>query len=73
MTTIPKPFRLKRSIACSRPGAVAARARESGAPYAGGSERASAGLVVSEATPVSPCGPGYPDTPGIHTREQRDR
>ena len=33
-------------------------------------QRAGAGLIVSEATPVSPFGHGYADTPGIHTREQ---
>ena len=29
-------------------------------------QRASAGLIVSEATQVSPQGQGYPGTPGIH-------
>ena len=33
-------------------------------------QRASAGLIISEATQVSPQGVGYPSTPGIHTREQ---
>lgn len=33
-------------------------------------QRASAGLIVTEATQVSPEGVGYPDTPGIHTDEQ---
>lgn len=33
-------------------------------------QRASAGLIISEATSVSPCGYGYPSTPGIHTEEQ---
>ena len=33
-------------------------------------QRASAGLIVSEATQVSPQGVGYPDTPGIHSSEQ---
>lgn len=33
-------------------------------------QRASAGLIVTEATQVSPQGIGYPDTPGIHTPEQ---
>jgi len=32
--------------------------------------RASAGLIVSEATQVSARGQGYQDTPGIHTAEQ---
>ena len=33
-------------------------------------QRASAGLIISEATSVSPCGYGYPNTPGIHTEAQ---
>ena len=33
-------------------------------------QRASAGLIVSEATQVSPQGVGYPGTPGIHSPEQ---
>jgi N-ethylmaleimide reductase len=33
-------------------------------------QRASAGLIVTEATQVSPQGVGYPGTPGIHTLEQ---
>jgi N-ethylmaleimide reductase len=33
-------------------------------------QRASAGLVVTEATQVSPQGVGYPGTPGIHTDAQ---
>lgn len=33
-------------------------------------QRASAGLIISEATPVCPEGHGYPDTPGIYTDEQ---
>jgi N-ethylmaleimide reductase len=33
-------------------------------------QRASAGLIVSEATQVSPQGVGYPGTPGIHGPEQ---
>jgi N-ethylmaleimide reductase len=35
-------------------------------------QRASAGLMVTEATQVAPEGVGYPHTPGIHTREQVD-
>lgn len=34
------------------------------------SQRASAGLIVTEATSVSPQGVGYPDTPGIWSRRQ---
>ena len=33
-------------------------------------QRASAGLVLSEATAVTPMGVGYPDTPGIWSAEQ---
>ncbi|MBA1188831.1 alkene reductase [Pseudomonas entomophila] len=33
-------------------------------------QRASAGLILSEATSVTPMGVGYPDTPGIWTQEQ---
>jgi N-ethylmaleimide reductase len=34
------------------------------------SQRASAGLIVTEATPISDMGHGYPATPGIHTKAQ---
>lgn len=33
-------------------------------------QRASAGLIVTEATPISDMGHGYPATPGVHTQEQ---
>lgn len=33
-------------------------------------QRAAAGLIISEATQVSPQGIGYPDTPGVHSDEQ---
>lgn len=33
-------------------------------------QRASAGLIISEATQISPQGQGYPATPGIHNAEQ---
>jgi 2,4-dienoyl-CoA reductase-like NADH-dependent reductase (Old Yellow Enzyme family) len=33
-------------------------------------QRASAGLIISEATAVTPMGGGYPDTPGIWSDEQ---
>jgi N-ethylmaleimide reductase len=33
-------------------------------------QRASAGLIVTEGSQVSPRGVGYPDTPGIHTEAQ---
>lgn len=35
-------------------------------------QRASAGLIISEATQVSQQGQGYPATPGIHSTEQVD-
>lgn len=33
-------------------------------------QRASAGLIISEATQIAPEGVGYPNTPGIHSPEQ---
>ena len=33
-------------------------------------QRASAGLIISEASQISPKGQGYPNTPGIYSREQ---
>ena len=33
-------------------------------------QRSSAGLIITEATQVSPQGVGYPATPGIHSQEQ---
>jgi len=33
-------------------------------------QRASAGLIISEGTPVSPMGVGYPQVPGIWSKEQ---
>ncbi len=33
-------------------------------------QRASAGLIISEATQISPQGQGYPATPGIYSKEQ---
>lgn len=35
-------------------------------------QRASAGLIVTEATPVEPRGHGYPGIPGIHTDRQQE-
>jgi N-ethylmaleimide reductase len=35
-------------------------------------QRASAGLIVSEGTQVSPLGQGYQDTPGIYSEEQKE-
>ena len=42
--------------------------REMNATYY--AQRASAGLIISEATQVAPQGQGYPNTPGIHSQEQ---
>jgi N-ethylmaleimide reductase len=36
------------------------------------SQRASAGLIITEGTQVGPLGQGYQDTPGIYTNAQRD-
>ncbi len=51
------------------------RSRQPGnVPYALNAEyyaqRAGAGLIISEATQISPQGQGYPGTPGIHSAEQ---
>lgn len=35
-------------------------------------QRASAGLLITEATQVDPMGQGYPDTPGVYTDEQTE-
>ena len=35
-------------------------------------QRAGAGLIITEATQVTPLGQGYPNTPGIHTQAQVD-
>lgn len=36
------------------------------------SQRSSAGLIITEATQISPMGKGYINTPGIHSRQQVD-
>lgn len=50
------------------------RAGDGGVPRAMNVEyyaqRATAGLIISEATQISPEGVGYPGTPGIHSAEQ---
>ena len=52
------------------------RAGEGNVPQAMGvtyyQQRASAGLIITEATQVSPEGIGYPATPGIHSQQQID-
>jgi N-ethylmaleimide reductase len=35
-------------------------------------QRAGAGLIISEATQITPQGQGYPKTPGIQSHEQID-
>ena len=48
--------------------------RDSGVPQAMNvtyyEQRATAGLIITEATPISPMGHGYPFLPGIYTDEQ---
>ncbi|MGB1249879.1 MAG: alkene reductase [Candidatus Promineifilaceae bacterium] len=50
------------------------RAGEGNVPHALNADyyrqRASAGLIISEATQVTPVGAGYPNTPGIYSDEQ---
>jgi N-ethylmaleimide reductase len=52
------------------------RAQPDGVPGALAStyygQRASAGLIITEATQISPMGKGYFNTPGIHSPEQAD-
>jgi hypothetical protein len=36
------------------------------------SQRASAGMIITEATQISPLGKGYPATPGIYSEEQTE-
>ena len=36
------------------------------------SQRASAGLIITEATQISPLGKGYPSTPGIYSEAQTE-
>ena len=55
------PMTRNRAAAGNVPGPLAAKY------YA---QRAGAGLIVTEATQVSPQGVGYPATPGIHSPEQ---
>ena len=55
------PMTRNRAGAGNLPGALAAEYYR---------QRASAGLIVTEATQVSPQGVGYPGTPGIHSDDQ---
>ncbi|MDE2056778.1 MAG: alkene reductase [Betaproteobacteria bacterium] len=55
------PLTRMRSAAGDVPGPLAAEY------YA---QRASAGLIITEATQISPLGKGYPGTPGIYSEEQ---
>ena len=77
MTTLFDPLRIG-DIACANRVVMAPLTRDRAGPgqvptammatYYG--QRASAGLIVSEATQVMPEGQGYLDTPGIHSTEQ---
>ena len=77
MTTLFDPLRIG-NIACANRVVMAPLTRDRAGPgqvptammatYYG--QRASAGLIVSEATQVMPEGQGYLDTPGIHSTEQ---
>ena len=55
------PLTRNRTVADNVPNALMALHYE---------QRATAGLLISEATQVSPQGLGYPNTPGIHSPEQ---
>lgn len=57
------PLTRNRADAEGVPGSLAARY------YA---QRASAGLIVTEAAQISPMGKGYADTPGIHDKSQAE-
>src|SRR5258707_9102737 len=77
MTTLFDPIRLgdvtipnriiMPSLTTGRAGASRIASRLMAKYY---SQRASAGLIISEATVVSPMGIGYADTPGIWSPEQ---
>ena len=82
MTTSPSLFSPVRIGALELPHRVfmapltRCRASEGNVPNAMNVEyyqqRASAGLIISEATSVSPRGHGYPNTPGIYTAAQAE-
>jgi N-ethylmaleimide reductase len=55
------PLTRNRAVAGLKPGALQVEYYR---------QRASAGLVISEATQISPMGQGYLDTPGIYSSEQ---
>jgi len=55
------PMTRIRAHACAVPGELAATCY---------SQRASAGLIVTETTQISPMGKGYSNTPVIHSPEQ---
>ncbi len=63
--TLPEPAR--DGAADPQPGARRLRAQPALVEYYG--QRASAGLLISEATQVSQQGQGYQDTPGIYSKE----
>lgn len=55
---------------CRAPAPVQSPGRINAEYYAQRSGDDGAGLIVSEATQVSPAGRGYPNTPGLHSEEQ---
>ncbi len=55
------PLTRNRAVAGLKPGALTVEYYR---------QRASAGLIISEATQISPMGQGYLDTPGIYSPEQ---
>ncbi len=54
----------------TRSRATVAAGEPTGSMAAYYTQRASAGLIVTEGIQPSPVGQGYPDTPGLHTAEQ---
>ena len=55
------PLTRNRAVAGQRPGELTVEYYR---------QRSSAGLIIAEATQISPMGQGYLDTPGIHSPEQ---
>lgn len=77
MTTLYEPLKLGRLTLKNRvfmAPLTRNRARADGVPSRSAaiyySQRASAGLIITEATQVSPMGKGYINTPGIHSSPQ---
>lgn len=55
------PLTRNRAIAGNKPGPLTVEYYR---------QRASAGLIIAEASPISPMAQGYLDTPGIYSEEQ---